>query len=75
MIWGDRRDHLVGDMIPLVGMPSSLVGEARGSLEWSSILRPYGSVMLQKREEKNQKNMSPQRTSGEAKKVWRLLLF
>ena len=31
MIWADRRDHMVGDMTPLAGMPSSLVGEARGS--------------------------------------------
>ena len=49
MIWASRRDHMVGDMTPLVGMPSSLVGEARGSLEWSSIPRPAGSVMLCKR--------------------------
>ena len=26
MIWASRRDHMVGDMTPLVGMPSSLVG-------------------------------------------------
>ena len=25
MIWAIRRDHLVGDMTPLAGMPSSLV--------------------------------------------------
>ena len=29
MIWAGRRDNLVGDMTPLVGMPLSLVGEAR----------------------------------------------
>ena len=33
MIWAGRRDHLVGDMNPLAGMPSSLVEEARGSLD------------------------------------------
>ena len=26
MIWAGRRDHLVGDMTPLVCMPSSFVG-------------------------------------------------
>ena len=40
MIWSGRRYNLVGDMTPLVGMPSSLVGEARGSLEWSYITSP-----------------------------------
>ena len=62
MIWAGRGDHMVGDMIPLAGMPSSLVGKARGSLEWSSIPRYAGSVMLQKREEKKQNNMSSKRT-------------
>ena len=33
IIWADRRDDLVGDMNPLAGMPSSLVEEARGSLD------------------------------------------
>ena len=75
MIWVGRRDHLVGDMTPLAGMTSSLLGEARGSLEWSSITRPAVSVTLQKIEEKNQKNMSFQRTSRESQKVWRLLQF
>ena len=60
-------------MTPLAGMPSSLVEEARGSLEWFSIPRPAGIVMLNKIEEKKQKNMSAQRTSREAQKVWRLL--
>ena len=50
MIWAGRRDHLVGDITPLAGMPSSLMGEARVSLGWSSIPMPVGSVMLQKRE-------------------------
>ena len=36
-------------MTPLAGMSSSLVGEARGSFEWSSIPRPVGNVMLRKR--------------------------
>ena len=49
MIRDGRRDHLVGDMTPLAGMPSSLVEEARGSLGWFSIPRPSVSVMLQKR--------------------------
>ena len=57
MIWAGRKDHLLGDMNPLAGMLSSSVGEARGSLEWSSIPRPTGSVMLHKKEEKKQKNM------------------
>ena len=35
-------------------------GRSKGSLGWSSITRPAGSVMLQKREEKKQKNMSAQ---------------
>ena len=48
MIWAGIRDHMVGDMTPRVGMPSSFVGEARVSLEWSSIPRPVGSVMLQR---------------------------
>ena len=68
MIWAGRRDHLVGDMTPLAGMPSSLVVEARVSLEWSSIPSPYGSVVLHKGEEKKKKNMSAQRTSREAQK-------
>ena len=75
MTWAGRRDHMGGDMNPLVGMPSSLVEEARGSLEWSSIPRPDGSVMLQEREENNQNKMSAQRTSMEAQKVWRRLQF
>ena len=74
-IWAGRRDHLVGDMTPLAGMPSSLVEEARGSLEWSSIPRHAGSVMLQKREDKNQNYIRAQRTSREAQKLWRLLLY
>ena len=75
MIWPDRRNHLVGDMTPLAGMPSSLAGEARGSLEWSSIKRPARSVMLQKIEENKQKNMSAQITLRGSQKVWRLLLY
>ena len=75
MIWADRRDYLVGDMTPLAGIPSSFLGEARGSLECSSIPRPAVSVMLQKREDKKQKKMSAQRTLREAQKLWRLLQF
>ena len=75
MIWAGIRYHLVGDMNPLVGMSSSLVGESRGSLEWSSIPRNAGSAVLQKREEKKQKNMSAKRTFKEAQKVWRLQQF
>ena len=62
-------------MTLLAGMPSSLVEEARGSFEWSSIPSPSGSVMLQKIEEKNQKNMNAQRTSRESEKALRLLLY
>ena len=75
MIWAGRRDHLVGDMTPLAVMPSSLVGEAKGSFEWSSIPRPVGSVILQKRYEDKQKNIISQRTSRGAQKVLRLLLY
>ena len=46
MIWAGRRDHMVGYMTPLAGMTFSLSEEARVSLEWSSIPRPAGSVML-----------------------------
>ena len=75
MIWASRRDLLVGDMTHLVGMPSSLVEESRGSLECSSIPRPAGSVMLQKIDEENQKNISTQRTSRKAQNVWRIMLY
>ena len=75
IIWAGRRYHMVGDMTPLAVMPSSLVGESRGSLEWSYIPRPTGSGMLQKREDKKQKNMSAKRTLREAQKLWRLLQF
>ena len=68
MIWAGRRDHLVVDMTPLAGIPSSLFVEARVSLEWYSITRPAGSVMLRKIVEENQKNMSSQKTSREAQK-------
>ena len=70
MMWSGRRDHLVGDMNPLTVMPSSLVGEARGSLEWSSVPRPSVSAMLRKIEDKKQNNMSAQRNWREAQKVW-----
>ena len=75
MILDGRIDHLVGDMTPLTDMYSSLVGEARRSLEWSSITRPDTSLMLQVRKEKKQKNMSDQRTSKKSQKAWRLLHF
>ena len=75
MIWAGRRDNLVGDMNPLAGMHSSLVGEVRISLKWSSITRPDISVMLQKREEEKNKNISPQRTLRDAQKLQRLLQF
>ena len=75
MIWDVRRDHLEGDMTPLVVMPSSLVGEAKGSLEWSFTPMPAGIMMLRKREEKNQKNINAQRNLREAQKVWRFLLY
>ena len=71
MIWAGRRDHMVGDTTPLQGMPSSSAEEERESSEWSSIPRPVGSVTLQKRKEKKQKNMSAQRTLSEDQKVWK----
>ena len=49
VIWYGRRYHMVVDMTPLAGMPSSLVVEARGSLKWLSIPMPARSVMLRKR--------------------------
>ena len=73
MIWAGRRDHLVVDMTPLAGMYSSLVGEARGSLECSSIQRTSRRMLLRKIEEKNKKKISTQRTLREAQKVLRLL--
>ena len=54
MIWAGRRDHMLGDMTPLAGMPSSFVVDARVSFEWSSITRPDVIVMLQKRKKDNQ---------------------
>ena len=62
-------------MTPLAVMPSSLAEEARESLEWSSITRPDRSVMLQKKEDKKQKNMNDQRNPRESQKVWRLLIY
>ena len=75
MICTGRRYHIVGDMNPLAGIPSPLVGEARGSLEWSSITRPSVSVMLRKIEDNNKKKIISQRTSRESQKVWRLMKF
>ena len=74
MIWVVRRDHMVVDMTPLADIHSSLVVEAKLSLEWFSIPRPSGSMMLWKREEKKHDNMSSQRTPREAQ-VWRILQF
>ena len=64
---------MVIDMTPLVGVLSSLMGEASVSLEWSSIPRLSGSVMLLKIEEKKHNNASEQITLKEYKLVWRLL--
>ena len=47
MIWADRIDNLVVDMTPLVGIPSSLVGEESRSLEWSSISWPARILVVQ----------------------------
>ena len=66
MIWAGRRDPLVGYMTSLAGMTSSLLGEETGSLEWYSIPRPSGSVMLRKRYKKKQNKRSVQITSREA---------
>ena len=73
MIWAGRIYHLLGDMNPLASMPSSFVVEERVSLEFSSITRPAGIVMLRKRKKDKQNKMSSQRTSREAQKVWRLM--
>ena len=82
--WLDGMDGLNGALVgrgrdgPTLtgaGMGVPLVEEARGFLEWYSIPRPARSVMLQKREEKNQKHMSAQRTWRKAEKVWRILLY
>ena len=56
-------------MTPPADTPLSSGQGARGSLVRSSIQRPAGSVMLRKREDKKQKNMSAQRTSREAQKL------
>ena len=75
MIWAVRRDNLVGDKTPLQGMPSSSAEEKRESSEWSSIPRTVGSVTLQKRKDNKHKNMSAQRTSRVAQKLWMLQLY
>ena len=75
MIWAGRRDHLVGDTTPLQDMTSSSAEEKMESSEWSYIPRPVGITTLQKRKEKNQKNMSSQRTPREAQKVWKLHIY
>ena len=69
MIWAGRRDHLVGDTTHLQDMPSSSAEEKRESLECSSIPRPVGSVTLQKRKEKKQKNTSALEV------LWALMFF
>ena len=73
MIWAGRTDHMVGDMTHIAGIPSSYLGETKGSLELSSIPRPAVSVVLQKIEEENQNFISSQRTLREAQNIWRLL--
>ena len=75
MAWSSIRDPPAADMIPPEDTPSSLGQGARESLKWSSITSPVGSVTLHKIEEKKHKNMSSQRTSRGAQKVWRLLLY
>ena len=60
-------------MTPLAGMPSSSVGYLRELLVWSSIKRHVGSVMLQIRREKNQRNMSYQINLMGAIKLWSLM--
>ena len=57
-----RRDHLVVDMTHVAGIPSSVVLEAKVSLEWLFFPRPSGSMMLWKREYKKYNNTRSQRT-------------
>ena len=75
MIWAGIRDHMEGDITPLAGMTSSLVGYLRVLLAWSSIQMPNKSLMLWIRGEHNQSNTSAQITLRGALKLWRLLQF
>ena len=75
MIWAGIRDHLAGDMTPLDGMPSSLVGYLSVLLIWSSIQRPNKRVILWIMGGKNYRNMGDQRNLREVLKVWRLVQF
>ena len=69
MIWDGRRDHLEGDMTSIVSITSSLVGDAKGSLELSFIKMSTGSMMLRKIEENNHKNINARRTSRKVQKL------
>ena len=55
-------------MTPPVDTPSSSVQGARGSLEWSSLQRPAGSVMLRKREEAEEREF-PKNFKGRSKSM------
>ena len=58
MIWDGIRNPLEGDMPPLAGIPSSLVGYLSELLVWYSIQRPYSSVVLNIRGKNKQRKMS-----------------
>ena len=73
MIWAGRRDHLVGDMTHLVVIPSLLVGETSGSLEWYSIPRPSVNVMLQKYRKRSKRTWVPKELRGKLKNHDRLM--
>ena len=75
MIWGGRTDCIVEDMTYLVGMPLSLAGFPVGLSLWYSIQSNSKIVMLKIIGEKRQNNMSDQRNSREALKIWRLVQF
>ena len=75
MIWAGIRDHLAGDMTPLDGMPSSLVGYLSVLLICSSIQRPNKRVILWIMGGNNYRNMGDQRNLREVLKVWRLVQF
>ena len=73
MIWGGRRDHLVGRMNPLVCIPSSFEGYPRGLLVWLYIKNPSKILIMRIRGEKKQKNTIDHMISKKYLKLWRLI--
>ena len=75
MIWDGVRDHLEGDMTPLLGFPSSLARYLRLLLVWSSIQSSAESLILRIKGYNKHKNMGDQRTLRGALTLWRLMQF